>query len=50
VAAGVAVITFLPWVYYQPLWTILSVSLGVLVIYGLAAYGGRAARGWGDDG
>jgi hypothetical protein len=50
VAAGVAVITFLPWVYFQPLWTILSVSLGVLVIYGLAAYGGRSARGWSDDG
>jgi hypothetical protein len=40
VAASVATITFLPWIYYQPLWTILSVALAVLVIYALAAYGG----------
>jgi hypothetical protein len=41
VAASIATITFLPWIYYQPLWTILSVSLAVLVIYALAAHGGR---------
>jgi hypothetical protein len=40
VAASIAAISFLPWIYYQPLWTILSVSLAVLVIYALAAYGG----------
>jgi hypothetical protein len=40
VAASIATITFLPWIYYQPLWTILSVTLAVLVIYALAAYGG----------
>jgi hypothetical protein len=39
-AAGIAAITFFPWIYYQPLWTILSVSLAILVIYALAAYGG----------
>jgi hypothetical protein len=43
VAASVAAITFLPWIYYQPLWTILSVTLAVLVIYALAAYGGHRA-------
>jgi hypothetical protein len=41
VASGVAAITFMPWIYYQPLWTMLSVSLMVLTIYALAAHGGR---------
>ena len=41
VAASLAAISFLPWIYYQPLWTILSVGLAVLAIYALAAYGGR---------
>jgi hypothetical protein len=45
VAASLAAIAFLPWIYYQPLWTILSVTLAVLVIYALAAYGGRYERG-----
>jgi hypothetical protein len=31
---------FLPWIYYQPLWTILSVALAVLVVFALATYGG----------
>ena len=40
VAASIATMLFLPWIYYQPLWTILSVTLAVLVIYALATYGG----------
>jgi hypothetical protein len=40
VVASIATMLFLPWIYYQPLWSILSVSLAVLVIYALAAYGG----------
>ena len=40
VAASLAAISFLPWIYYKPLWTILSVTLAVLVIYALGAYGG----------
>jgi hypothetical protein len=40
VAASLAAISFLPWIYYKPLWTILSVTLAVLVIYALATYGG----------
>jgi membrane protein implicated in regulation of membrane protease activity len=40
VAASLATIAYLPWIYYQPLWTILSVTLAVLVIYALATYGG----------
>jgi hypothetical protein len=41
VAASLAAITFLPWIYYQPLWTILSVTLAMLVVWALAVYGGR---------
>ncbi len=40
-AAAFAAVTFLPWIYYKPTWTILSVSLAILVIYGLAAHGGK---------
>jgi len=43
--ATVAAIGFLPWIYYKPLWTILSVTLAVMVIYALAIYGGRRMRG-----
>lgn len=42
VIAGIAAIVYTPWIYFQPLWTILSVTLAVLVIYALAAYGGHA--------
>ena len=45
VTAAVAAIAFLPWIYYQPLWTILSVALAVMVIYALATYGGRRSPG-----
>jgi hypothetical protein len=45
VVASLAAMSFLPWIYYQPLWTILSVTLAVMVIYGLAAYGGRGSPG-----
>jgi hypothetical protein len=41
VAASIAAITFAPWIYFQPLWTTLSVTLMILTIYALAAYGGR---------
>jgi uncharacterized membrane protein len=44
-AAGIAAVIYLPWIYYQPYWTILSVSLAVLVIYALAMYGGQSADG-----
>lgn len=45
VTAAVAAIAFLPWIYYQPLWTILSVTLAAMVIYALAPYGGRRSPG-----
>jgi hypothetical protein len=43
VAASIAAMLFLPWIYYQPLWTILSVGLAILVVYALATYGGPRA-------
>ena len=43
--ATVAAIGFLPWIYYQPLWTILSVTLAMMVVYALATYGGRRLPG-----
>ena len=46
VAAGLAAIAFLPWIYYQPFWTMLSVTLAILVIYGLATYGGKQPDEW----
>ena len=45
VVAVLAGLTFLPWIYFEPLWTILSVTLAVLVVYALATYGGRQAPG-----
>jgi hypothetical protein len=45
VVASLAAIGFLPWIYYQPLWTILSVTLAILVVYALATYGGRRMPG-----
>jgi hypothetical protein len=44
-AAAFAAVTFLPWIYYKPTWTVLSVTLVILVIYGLAAHGGRRSTG-----
>jgi hypothetical protein len=45
IAASLAAIAFLPWIYYQPLWTILSVTLAIMVVYALATYGGRREPG-----
>jgi hypothetical protein len=46
VAGGLAAVMFLAWINYQPLWTVLSVSLAILTVYALAAYGGRQLREW----
>jgi hypothetical protein len=47
--ASLSMLTFFPWIYYQPLWTILSITLAMLVLYALAFYGGRDDRTWSDD-
>jgi hypothetical protein len=41
VAAGLTAIAAFQWIYYQPLWTILSISLSLLTIFALVSYGGR---------
>jgi hypothetical protein len=40
-AAGIAAITAVWWLPYYPVWTLTYVLLGMLVIYALAAHGGR---------
>jgi hypothetical protein len=43
VVGVVAALIFLPWIYFAPFWTMLSVGIAILVVYGLAAHGGRSA-------
>ena len=43
-AAGVAAVLNYSWIFFQPLWAILNVTLAICVIYALAAYGGRPTR------
>ena len=45
VVATLAALIFLPWIYFAPFWTMLSVGIAILVVYALAAYGGRQAPG-----
>jgi hypothetical protein len=45
VVATLAALIFLPWIYYAPFWTMLSVGIAILVVYALAAYGGRQEPG-----
>jgi hypothetical protein len=40
VAGVVACITAIGWMPYYPIWSFIYVALGVMVIYGLSAYGG----------
>jgi len=41
VAGAIATITAIAWIPFYPVWSLIYVLIGVLVIYGLAAYGGR---------
>jgi hypothetical protein len=43
-AGAVMAITAIWWMPFYPVWSITYVLLGVLVVYGLAAYGGRSSR------
>jgi hypothetical protein len=40
-AAGIQGFLSFTWIYFQPLWSTLSVTLAILVIYALCTYGGR---------
>jgi hypothetical protein len=41
VAASVGAITAIWWMPYYPVWSLVYIFMGLLVIYGLAAYGQR---------
>ena len=43
-AGSLAVILNYPWIFVEPLWTILNVTLAIFAIYGLVAYGGSQLR------
>jgi hypothetical protein len=43
VAGGIMAISAIWWMPYYPVWSLTYVALGVLVVYGLAAHGGRVA-------
>ena len=40
-AGAVAAISAIWWMPYYPIWSLTYIAIGVLVVYGLAAYGGR---------
>ncbi len=43
VAGGVLAISSIWWMPYYPIWSLTYIAIGILVIYGLVAYGGRDA-------
>ena len=42
VAAAIGAISAVTWMAYYPVWSLVYVGLGILVVYGLLVYGGRA--------
>ena len=42
VAAAIAGISAIWWMPYYPIWSLTYIAIGALVIYALAAYGGKA--------
>jgi len=44
IAGGVMAISAIWWMPFYPVWSLVYIMLGVLVIYGLAAHGGRNYR------
>jgi hypothetical protein len=41
VAASLTALAAFAWIHYQPIWTITSVALSLLVVHALARYGGH---------
>ena len=41
IAASIASLAYMPWIYFQPFWALVSIFMAVSVIYGLAVYGGQ---------
>ena len=44
IAGGLLAISAMWWMPFYPVWSLAYVALGVLVVYSLAAHGGRVAR------
>ena len=40
-AGGILAVTSIWWMPYYPIWALAYIAIGILVIYGLAVYGGR---------
>jgi hypothetical protein len=40
IAAGIGIVSSALWLPYYPVWSLVYVALGAMVLYGLAAYGG----------
>lgn len=45
VAGAIGSISAIWWMPYYPIWSLTYIAIGILVIYALAAYGGRAEAG-----
>jgi hypothetical protein len=43
IAGGILALSSIWWMPYYPIWSLLYVAIGILVIYGLSVYGGRDA-------
>ena len=43
IVGGVLAISAVWWLPYYPVWSLLYIAIGILVIYGLVVYGGREA-------
>jgi hypothetical protein len=40
IAAAIGALSAMPWLPYYPVWSLIYIFVAILVIYGLAAYGG----------
>ena len=40
-AAGIGAVSAIAWIPYYPVWSVVYIGMGVLVIYALAVHGGR---------
>jgi len=45
IAGAIGCISAICWMSYYPIWSLTYIAIGALVIYALAAYGGKAETG-----
>jgi hypothetical protein len=43
VSGGILAVSSIWWMPYYPIWSMAYIAIGILVVYGLVVYGGRAA-------